>query len=89
MDVADAKYKQHREAFDYVMKTGGPGAQAALMDMLTVHPQEVRVFNSVLEKAKNHGVRDPGAIHDAYKWIVHLTKGVQRRRLYELYDRSV
>ena len=86
--VADAKYKQYKEAFDYVMETGGPGAEAALMNMITVTPQEVRVFNSVLKKARNHGVRDPGAIHDAYKWIVHLTKDVQRRRLYELYGRN-
>jgi hypothetical protein len=89
IEVADAKYVQYPKEFREAAKMGGPGSDAALMEMLTVPKKEIEVLNRVLKRAKMTGMKNPGFVHDMFGWVILHTKDAQVKRMLELYEKGL
>jgi chorismate mutase len=89
IEVYDAKRNQYPKEFTEAAKIGGVGARAALMELLTDHPQEIKVLNRVREKAINMGMKNPDFVHDMFTWVIPFTKEVQIKRALEVYERGL
>jgi chorismate mutase len=89
IEVADAKLKQYPKEFRRAAMMGSPGSDAALMEMLTVHPKEIEVLDRVTKRAESLGMKDPGLVREMFKSVIYQTKGVQIKRIYEVRDRDV